>query len=162
LARDPSHLIIEFSLDTDTSNYWNVTLDGEDIYDISQLDLYSSANPSNPLMPGEMWGLKLNTPNDFEGSFSYQFYSDRAPVWGDFYVKDGKESQVDVVAWNVDFLEADPLAPPQDGLLPDGAGGFHYKILRPNGPSYGEVPEPTTLMLFGMGVMGLGLWRRRR
>jgi hypothetical protein len=38
----------------------------------------------------------------------------RAPVWGDFYIKDGKTGGIDNSAWNTGFLDADPLDLPAD------------------------------------------------
>ncbi len=159
LGKDPSHLIIEISENVGALSFWDITMDGVDVSSLSEIDWFSAANPSNPLMPGPMYGLKINTPDGFTGSYTYSFLSDRAPVWGDFYVKDGKLCQQDVVAYNTDFLLADPLDPAQNGLLQDATGAYIYKILRPDTQTV--IPEPTTLSLLGLGLIGLGVLRRK-
>ena len=59
LGKDPSHMIIEFSENATDDNWWDAYLDGYELVgDLANLDWYSSNNPSNPLMPGPMYGLK--------------------------------------------------------------------------------------------------------
>ena len=51
-------------------------------------------------MPGEIKGIK------FPGSGTQlvlSFYSDRAPMWGSFYAKDGTDGSNDVYAYNSGF-----------------------------------------------------------
>ena len=129
LPKDPSHLIIEISGNTTDVDFWGSNGSFE-------INTYSSADPSNPGMPGAMYGTKMEgAQNSSSGLFEYFFHSDRAPTWGDFYCKDGKTSttpHIDVTAWNTDFLAADPTDPAQSGLLQDASGRYIYKLLRPD------------------------------
>lgn len=155
LGKDPSHLIVEISPNATANDFWSFN-GGEEI------NTYSSANPSNPNMPGPMYGVKMaGVQNSGSGLFEYSFHSYKAPTWGDFYAKDGKVDGIDVTAWNEDFLQTDPTAPAQSGLLQDVTGTYINKILRPDTQST-VVPEPGTIMLLGLGLSGIGLLRRKR
>ena len=143
-----SHLIIEVSPDT-TQNDFSAGL----------WDIYSSTSQgnSNPGMPGEMTGLKINTTGDNVYTLNFSFTSPRAPVWGDFYAKDGRDSGIWVTAWNAGFTnpDTDPTVGPSNGSI-----DFH--ILRPDTET--TVPEPGILILLGIGMTAVGVasrWIRR-
>jgi hypothetical protein len=82
----------------------------------------------------------------------YSFYSWRAPVWGDFFAKDGVDEEGQVYAWNAGFYDPDPTDAAADGTIGN-------KILRPDTT---VVPEPTTMLLLGMGMLGLAARKLRR
>lgn len=94
---------------------------------------------------------------DFEkGYFSIE--SIRIPTWGDFYAKDGwyrdpnTGARIPNNAWNAGYALADPL----DAAPADGA--YMNKLLRPDTQT--AIPEPGTMLLFGLGLAGAGVYRR--
>jgi hypothetical protein len=89
-----------------------------------------------------------------EGQTEWTFYSRRAPVWGDFFAKDGQAGGLGFnTAWNAGYLAPDPLSPPTQGSI-------GYKILRPDTDTV--IPEPGTLSLLGLGLFGIAARMRRR
>lgn len=103
-------------------------------------ELFSPGHPSNPGLPVGIWGVK------FEGEGCFIFYSDRAPVYGDFYAKSGTGTY----AFN-------------DGLLnPDSCNILDF-IVRPDGNERTiPTPEPASAALFVLGAMALVVRRRNR
>jgi len=138
-----SHMIVAISPNATLRDFWgaNGPLD---------IQVWSGDNPSNPGMPSELYGLKIDISDD-----EYFFTSTKAPVWGDFYIKDGTFDRNPIYAYNSSFGTEDPLAPPSNGSL-------NFKILRPDSTSI-PVPEPSSMLLFG-SVLALagGVKRFRR
>ena len=87
----------------------------------------------------------------FDRTFSYT--SSKAPVWGDFYIKDGSFEGHDVYAYNSTFGTPDPTDAPADGSI-------NYKILRPD--SISTIPEPSSMLLLGSALALFGGARRFR
>jgi hypothetical protein len=112
-------------------------------------------NNGNPNLPGDLFGIKLESTADSKTVFA--FYSDRAPMWGDFYVKDGAPGTDHIIAtaWNTGF-----------GTNPDinTPSADFYKWIAVPDTKPGGVPVPPTVWLMGSGLVGLGLmgWRRRK
>ncbi|HOK94758.1 MAG TPA: PEP-CTERM sorting domain-containing protein [Anaerohalosphaeraceae bacterium] len=101
----------------------------------------------NPGFPQDktMWGLKLDLQNT---QLAAEFDSFRAPMWGDFYAKDGGNPKN--YAYNTDFgtAVANPNAYWQTPVDMDGNPLF--KVLVPD-----TIPEPATLLLAGVGMLVL-------
>ncbi|MBD3289892.1 PEP-CTERM sorting domain-containing protein [candidate division KSB1 bacterium] len=142
-----SHAIIEISPNFTTANI----LAGTTVYD--ELKTYTpNQGNSNPGLYGDLYGIKWN------GESSWQIITDRAPMWGHFYAKGGR-----TYAYNSAF--------------PGFVDGGYNPALRPtfNIDNYiieqgwvlvpdtesSVVPEPGTLMLLGIGFLGLVISRIR-
>jgi hypothetical protein len=117
-----------------------------------------SASGANPYMPGTIGGVKIDGTISADGIFSFGFDSDRAPVWGDFYAKGGNPNTQPTkgfAVWNLGL--ADHLA--QDAgyfiAVPDTVSITH-------GGGQEPIPEPSTALLLGAGLLGFGATRRLR
>jgi hypothetical protein len=158
-----SHVILETSLNTTMDNFvqfvgynnGNALLDEGLSVLIGTWTNYTGN--SNPNLPSSVYGLKI-TPPSGSGitNFTFSFYSDRAPVWGDIYIKDGQDENT---AWNSGFgsPDLDPTAPLSDGSIA-------CNILRPDGCDP-VVPEPATFIVWSLlgisSMFGLRIWKRR-
>lgn len=112
-------------------------------------------HPSNPGFPAgtSIQGIKFD---DLDGSgtgFYIEFDSNRVPVYGDIYGKGGAGSY---------FYNA--------GLANHGSENINYFVVVPDSQVVGELlpppqvhlPEPSTVLLLGGGLVGLAAWRRLR
>lgn len=142
-----SHIIIELSPGVTDVDIEYINPGG------GEIKTYDPGDPgnSNPGLPGAIYGVKL----DGGGSTAVTlvFDSNRAPVWGDFYAKDGSHPSVgDIYAYNTGFLAADPAAGPSDGTI-------DWHILRPDTK---KVPDAgSTAALLGLAAIGLSGLRRK-
>ena len=145
VRKDISHFILEVSQDGDLFR----TYPGTDTQVVGP-QVWSSTTDgnSNPQMPNSIYGVKF----DFGGTqATYTMVTDRAPVYGVFYAKDGKDGGVPVVAWSnalnySDYKTLDSLT----------AADF---IVRPDSATF--VPIPAALPLFSSGLALLGVLRKR-
>jgi hypothetical protein len=141
--KDLSHIIIELTEDIITDDDI-VDLVGS--VDIDEFEVkLNTENQGNPGLPLSFYGIKIDLDEDTT-EFVFSFTVEQAPVWGNFYAKDGKtggRDGIDIVAYNTDA----------------GFGESDYFIARPDGV---PVPEPATMLLLGSGLIGLGLFGRRK
>lgn len=165
-GKDISHTIIEVSDNfSDINILGGVSTDPTVHLDSFSLDNYSSTaqGGSNPGMPDSIRGIKVDVSGDTK-ILTWSFNSNIAPVWGDFYAKDGKTDQKDVYLHNTGLTSNDtdpttPVDPFAIGyievtdhiVVPDSVA-----LLEEEGPS---IPEPGTAIL---GALGLLLILRRR
>lgn len=84
--KSASHAIVELSTNFDASNIKAGTS-----FTAGDLDTYSATSHgnSNPGMPSPIYGAKLDSPSDSLTDV-WTIVTDRAPMWGDFYAKNGK------------------------------------------------------------------------
>lgn len=110
LAGTPSHMLLEVSPTYTSANTLSTTPRRGDVTAPTTFDGASSGN-SNPSLPGSLFGIKF----DYEAN-SYTLVTDRAPIWGDLYSKNGRtgsagsgNSRAFNAAWNSGF-GTDPTA----------------------------------------------------
>ena len=120
-----SHMIVEVSDDDPgpaftLGNLFSPTADPQGWTDAghASIQLFTPGG-SNPGMPGDLYGLKFDGDDGFdETTVTVSFDSNRGPVWGDFYAKDGMAGAVKFNAiWNEGFLVADPIDPAGNGSI---------------------------------------------
>lgn len=106
-----------------------------------------AADASNPGMSEDIYGLKF-TGNGFVDLT--RIVSDLAPMWGDFYARDG------VYRGNAVYAETDNFGIDTTASLDSRPAGY---IMTPGG---NQVPEPGSLALLSLGLLGAGFTLKRR
>ena len=144
---DISHFILEVTDDEFGFSILGGSSSGID----SEAPKTYDSSAGNPGMPNPFYGIKFDFGAD-GGDVTYTLVTDRSPVYGVFYAKDGKTGGIDNIAYSnalsyIDFRTNDSLT----------AADF---IVRPNGE---PVPVPGAMWLLGSGLLGvMGLRRRFR
>lgn len=130
-----SHFIIEVSRDTTRDDFWPDPGD--------ELKMHKEQQ-GNPDMPSDLYGIKIDASGQ-TGIQTYIIYSDRAPMWGDLYAKNGVlgGTGIDIYAYNFGF----DLEPASSDLT------FNDWIVVPDTETV--IPEPATLILMFLGMIGL-------
>ncbi len=187
LSKDVSHFLIETS-DTftkeDNLKEWKTGSNEPVVGEWTP----TSDGKSNPHLPSSLYGIKFET-DGYADRNSVWFWTDRSPVWGDWYAKDGKDAGVDAAAYNRGFGQDPFETPPDDAFedwcweptkpgtgqwgdgVPDGwvlNDTWNY-VLRPDtiisdDPGGGgfEIPEPNIGLLLLLGIIPVGIGVRRR
>ncbi len=121
--------------------------------------IFGDSGRSTPGIPGTIHGVKFDTTGD-PLSFSWQIVTDRAPMWGDFYAKDGTvrigDQRFDVFAFNLNFGQIAPL-------YVQGVSEAGFAIV-PNFTTGGPVavPVPAAVWLLGSALGLVPVLARRR
>ena len=161
LGKDLSHVTTEVSSNFTLDNLIGYIDDPGSILTGGSLDLYGPGlnGNSDPGIPANIYGIKVDTQGDTK-EITWSLFSDRVPVWGDLYAKDGKSGGDEVYLYNDGFNADGPGGVDTDPLDPASNGSVEFHILVPDSKDEGPgIPEPSTSML---GVIGLMLILRRR
>lgn len=152
LEKLTSHFIISLSDDIQETDLFNFSVDSN--ADEIEFGTFGPAS-GNPGFPSgkSIFGVKIGLHNDQTVA---EFDSNRQPMWGDFYAKDGVTEGLWNYAYNTDIGVT--VANPLDYLTApvDASGGELHKVLVPDT----IIPEPATICLLGLG--SLALRRKRR
>lgn len=169
LSKALSHLIISLSPTIDWANGGgSFSLLNSDSSGLQGNPTFGEFDPnqgnSNPGMPNSVYGVKFDSSGD-PLLFTVAFTTTQAPVWGTFYSKDGKDGGDDTFAYSSGFATSpdfNVFAQVGDDLIgyiptPDTETG------PPDIEIPGVVPEPSSILLFGLGALGMiGYGYRRR
>lgn len=143
-----SHVITEVSETFGTDNVEDGTTP------TYELGTYLPTDPSNPFIPGSLYGLKFNVPEDYDGTvYTWTIVTDRAPVWGDFYAKGGSANGNFLgYAYNTEFGN------PNDTPVTNNMNEIGWVVVP---DTVTTVPEPSTLIFLGLGILFVALLLRR-
>ena len=131
---------------------------------------YQAVNYGFDDMPEDAYGINFDPPTgDDYFTMTWWFWSNRVPVWGDFYARCGGGPDGDEInkCWNYNntlgvekgFLDPDGIDDILDDIDPSDPpsnGSVDYHILRPD--SY--IPEPTAVLLLTLGSLLIVRWHR--
>lgn len=158
VAQDISHVTLQVSAQFVFSDFAGII---KGSLKEGDLRTYKPTDPgkSNPNLPGEIYGAKFDPPAKSGGKQYVEFLSTRAPTWGDFYAKSGKEGGKGgawTTVWNTGF----GIAPPPASAT--GIITLAY-IAVPDTKTVEVIPEPVFLQLGALtGMGGLALRRKLR
>lgn len=103
LGGTPSHMLLEVSPTYTAANTFSSAANAP--VDAPTTFVPQGSHGSDPFLPAAMFGIKFEYTAD-----SYTLVTDRAPVWGDIYTKDGTSGSVGTgndkptnAAWNTGF-----------------------------------------------------------
>lgn len=100
---------------------------------------------SNPGMPADLYGIKWDIAGSGTGTFTFSFFSDRVPVFQNFYAKDGRGKFLQwTYAYNTGF-----------------ASGMSM-LLAPDTKIMSVVPEPHVYVALAPALLALAYVARRR
>ncbi len=152
---DLSHFILEVSSPITNSNWQDYFPSVTSGTVVEVKDFSAADGNSNPYLPGTLHGIKFAGDN-----YTFAFTSIEAPVWGDFYAKDGLHEDPSgtdefATAWNAGILNAPTV----------GLSDYTAWIPRPDGDGLSVpatiVPEPG-LSVLGLSALIAGAVARRK
>lgn len=164
-----SHIIIEASEGIALSDIAGLSTNVE----ITSIGL-QTVLAGNPNMPEDIIGIRFRPKTPGTMDLTWTFFSNREPVWGDFYARCGGmmgginyaiNYNRDVGGVELGFLDPnnnDTIRDDPDPSAPPANGSFQYHILRPNSYAQAVIPEPTTVVLLGLGLVAVARRRVRR
>ena len=153
-----SHLILGLCPTLEKYNFSTISGSDNDVETIGTFTT-TGQGASNPGLPADVYGLKIETSGDPE-NLSFKLVTSASPGWGDFYAKSGKVKGEEVYMFNSGFAASNPIAPASNG-------SFNGHVLIPScgldpDPILTPIPEPSAVIgLAGLLFAG-GLFARRR
>ncbi len=170
LSPDLSHWILEVSPSITPANIdeviFNLSVDFSREDGVAELDWDQDpdgttgsgpgGNNGNPNLPADLHGMKF--PGEEESLLIYSFDSTRMPIWGSMYAKDGSgyRGSPATTVWNA------AIGTMPTELTSDFSGWIPVPDTGKEGPPGEVIPEPGTISLLGVALMGSLAWRRRR
>jgi hypothetical protein len=147
-SSDPGFWTYAYQFDLNGSKISNVIIEVSsafitaDIEDASLGAIVFTFYPTDyPGLPSPIFGVKWGAADK---SFNWWISTAAPPMWGDFY----GQGEGNNYAYNAAFGEDFPIS---DAPSPSG------KV-----PVPGSVPEPSTMLLLGFGLMGIAFIGRRK
>ena len=159
LSKGLSHWILEVTYPSKATDFTNASSGFTD--DSPKPWVTSEDKNPNPYMPASgIYGIKWETAEDDPLTYTVSFDTEKYPVWGDFYAKDGAQGQgnekIFATAWNLGF---------GTDLTNDNTNNFTNWIATPDGgsiPPLYVIPEPATMLLLGSGLIGFAVSGKKR
>lgn len=163
--KDVSHFSIEVSDCFTQNDIWGATVNGKTAQTF--VDTYGPGlhGNSDPTIPGILFGVKLESEY-YTTENVVEFYSSKAPVWGDFYAVGGKNTTPANSLWNEGFKDWNNSLPgfqDYDPIVAASNGSVQNHILRPDTMNHNPpaVPEAGTLALAFMGMAPVIAMRKK-
>ena len=153
--KDISHFILGLCPTVDGND---LSVSGSHNGPISYGTFGSGMGSSNPGIPGDLYGMKIDTSGDTT-NLTFSLVSSLAPSWGDFYAKDGKDpGKIDVYMYNSGF-GVENL-----NLAADGNSGGYVLVPCSSGSNIPPtvVPEPSSAAGLALLLLGGVFFNRRR
>jgi hypothetical protein len=151
-----SHIVIEVSETFKSDDFVNLVTEG---LNGPYLLLWKAGTSGNEYLPVDLYGLKFEGFDSAATSWTIAFDTRRAPMWGNFYAKDGAikdwttnpPTNVPIYAYNTDIR----MNPDDFDRYAEYTDTFHMAVPDTRVP----VPAAVLLGMLGLGAAGLKLRR---